>query len=167
MFFTFLICSQQVRYMSNPYLILVKLLVYHVLLRNVCETFELKIDVMSYILLLIYPRHATVLKSSTNHYKSLTRHKCINSFAQGMQKQNKYGNYEHFRGLLHRKNNLSKIALFTHFIILPFGSVGSISLTYNAVLQITILIFQSHHFKLVILIKHLSFCYNIRISTEE
>ena len=75
--------------MSNPYLILVKLLVYHVqlaLLRNVCETFELKIDVMSYILLLIYPRHATVLKSSTNHYKSLTRHECINSFAQAMQK---------------------------------------------------------------------------------
>ena len=75
--------------MSNPYLILVKLLVYHVqlaLLRNVCETFELKIDVMSYILLLIYPRHATVLKSSTNHYKSLTRHKCMNSFAQAMQK---------------------------------------------------------------------------------
>ena len=98
---------------------------------------------MSYTLFFIYPRHATVLKSSTNHYKSLTRHKCMNSFAQGMQKQNKYGNYEHFRGLLHRKNNLSKIALFTHFIILPFGSVGSISLTYNAVLQITILILQS------------------------
>ena len=56
------------------------------LLRNVCEKFQLKIDAMSYTLFFIYPRHATVLKSSTNHYKSLTRHKCINSFAQGMQK---------------------------------------------------------------------------------
>ena len=56
------------------------------LLRNVCETFQLKIDAMSYTLFFIYPRHATVLKSSTNHYKSLTRHKCINSFARGMQK---------------------------------------------------------------------------------
>ena len=75
--------------MGNSYLVLVKMTGYHVqlaLLRNVCEAFQLKIDVMSYILFLIYPRHAIVLKSSTNHYKSLTRHKCINSFAQAMQK---------------------------------------------------------------------------------